>query len=143
MWDRLPQVELAIDLADLRGYRYHNGVPIRRSRPPAHGRGAGRALRQRGAGLRARPARPRASLWSFGNWHRCCPNRHRRPRCAPPGPTDAELLARVAELRGEGHIVVQTPPGHAGEQQEFACDRELVKLDGRWTVRPLGPQAGH
>ena len=44
----------------------------------------------------------------------------------------------VARLRAAGEIVVQVLPGHEHEQQEFACDRELVEQGaGRWTVRPL------
>jgi ATP phosphoribosyltransferase regulatory subunit len=28
-------------------------------------------------------------------------------------------------------------PGHDHEMQEFACDRELVRVDDQWTLRSL------
>jgi ATP phosphoribosyltransferase regulatory subunit len=33
--------------------------------------------------------------------------------------------------------VVRVLPGHEHEQQEFACDRELVFEGGAWVVRAL------
>ena len=50
---------------------------------------------------------------------------------------DAALIEKVAALRAAGEIVIQVLPGHEQEQQEFACDRELVMQAGRWSVRRL------
>ena len=40
-------------------------------------------------------------------------------------------------LREAGETVVCVLPGHEHEVDEFACDRELVRDGGRWTVRPV------
>mgnify|MGYP003704530371 CR=1 FL=1 len=34
-------------------------------------------------------------------------------------------------------VVVQVLPGHDEEQQEFSCDREIVRRQGSWQLRPL------
>ena len=54
-----------------------------------------------------------------------------------PWSDDAALIEKVAALRAAGEIVIQVLPGHEQEQQEFACDRELVMQAGRWNVRRL------
>lgn len=137
LWQRLPGVELSVDLADLRGYRYHSGLTFAAyvdARPDAIARGGryddvGRAFG------RARPAtgfslelRELASLQASQE---------------PPGAVlapwsdDPRLAQAVAELRAAGEIVVRALPGHEQEQQAFACDRELVSVGGRWMLRAL------
>jgi len=32
---------------------------------------------------------------------------------------------------------VQVLPGHEEEQQEFSCDREIVRRQGSWQLSPL------
>jgi ATP phosphoribosyltransferase regulatory subunit len=54
-----------------------------------------------------------------------------------PWGEDAELRAAIRELREAGETVICVLPGHDHEGQEFACDRELVVQDGRWTPRPI------
>jgi ATP phosphoribosyltransferase regulatory subunit len=137
LWARHPQVELSADLADLRGYRYHSGLTFAAyvdDRPDAVARGGryddvgrafGRARPATGfslelrelAGLQPAPALPGAVL--------------------APWSDDPQLAQAVAQLRAAGQIVVRALPGHEPEQQEFACNRELVQHDGAWTVRAL------
>jgi ATP phosphoribosyltransferase regulatory subunit len=137
LWRRLPRVELSVDLADLRGYRYHSGITFAAyvdAIPNAVARG-GRYDDIGQAFGRARPAtgfslelRELASL---------------QPVAAPaaairaPWSDDAVLARAVAALRAGGEIVVRVLPGHEHEQQEFACDRELVFEGGAWVVRAL------
>lgn len=137
LWKRLGGVELSIDLADLRGYRYHTGVTYAAyvdSIPSAIGRGGryddigrdfGRARAATGFSLELREI---ASLAAVGE-----------PAAAirAPWSEDAELARRVSELRAAGEIVVRTLPGHDHEQQEFACDREIVFENGTWILRAL------
>ena len=40
-------------------------------------------------------------------------------------------------LTDHAQTVVCMLPGHEHEGDEFACDRELVQVDGRWTLRAL------
>ncbi|MBU6271375.1 MAG: ATP phosphoribosyltransferase regulatory subunit [Betaproteobacteria bacterium] len=137
LWARHSQVELSADLADLRGYRYHSGLTVAAyvdGRPDAVARGGryddvgrafGRARPATGfslelrelAGLQPAPALPGAIL--------------------APWSDDPQLAQVVAQLRAAGQIVVRALPGHEPEQQEFACDRELVQHAGAWAVRAL------
>jgi ATP phosphoribosyltransferase regulatory subunit len=48
-----------------------------------------------------------------------------------------QLRAEIRRLRAEGHMVVCTLPGHEHEAAEYACDRELVEVGGRWVLRAL------
>jgi ATP phosphoribosyltransferase regulatory subunit len=43
----------------------------------------------------------------------------------------------VARLRREGETVIHVLPGHAHEIDEFACDRQLVKVGGGWQVQTV------
>jgi len=132
------QVEVALDLGDARGYRYHSGVIFDAyvdGSPDAIGRG-GRYDDIGAAFGRARPA--------TGFSLELRELAQRLPEAAPgrairaPWALDASLAGAVRALRASGEIVVQVLPGHEHEQQEFHCDRELARVEGRWVVRPLG-----
>ncbi len=139
LWRRWPSVELSIDLADLRGYQYHNGITFAayvEALPYAVARG-GRYDNVGRAFGRARPATGFSvelrALAGLGN------GATPLPAIRAPWSDDAALIEQVAALRAAGEIVIRALPGHEPEQQEFACDRELVLLDGRWSVRRLDP----
>jgi ATP phosphoribosyltransferase regulatory subunit len=133
-------VQLTLDLGDARGYRYHSGVIFAAyvdGLPNAIGRG-GRYDNVGESFGRARPAtgfslelRELAGLLD-----------EPPPAAAirAPWSVDAALSAAIRALRDAGDIVVQVLPGHEDEQQEFECDRELVQIDGAWSVRPLRRQ---
>jgi ATP phosphoribosyltransferase regulatory subunit len=137
MWARHPEVTLSVDLADLRGYRYHTGITFAAyvdRIPNAVGRG-GRYDHIGRAFGRARPAtgfslelRELAALAQIGE-----------PAAAirAPWSEDPRLAERVTQLRAAGEIVVRVLPGHEHEEQEFACDRELVLENGAWSLRAL------
>jgi len=135
---RLPDTPLCVDLAELRGYRYHTGVVF-----SAYVAGQGQAI---AAGGRydnighsfgyARPAtgfsadlRVLARIANGAAQARACV-------LAPAG-DDAALLEAVAELRGQGERVVTALSGMAPEELKEGCDRQLVHRNGRWDVIPL------
>jgi len=137
LWARFPEVELSVDLADLRGHLYHSGITFAAyvdALPNSIGRGGryddvgqafGRARPATGFSLELRelaalqpPVEPAAAI--------------RAPWSDDPG-----LAAEVARLRAAGEIVLSVLPGHEHEQQEFACDRELAWQGGAWVVRSL------
>ena len=143
---RFPEVELSVDLADLRGYRYHSGVTFaayvpgqpdsvaRGGRYDNVGRSFGRARPATGFSLELREL---AGLM---------PDAPPATAVRAPWSDRPDVAEAVAKLRASGEIVVQVLPGHEHEQQEFACDRELVEHGaGQWAVRPLaarGPRPG-
>jgi ATP phosphoribosyltransferase regulatory subunit len=130
-------VEIALDLGDARGYRYHSGAIFAAyvdGLPNAIGRG-GRYDNVGAAFGRARPAtgfslelRELAAL---------IPEQAPAGAIRAPWGADAALAAEVRTLRAAGEIVVQVLPGHEHEQQEFECDRELARQAAGWAVRPL------
>ena len=130
-------VALSVDLADLRGYRYHNGITFaayvagqpnavaRGGRYDGVGRAFGRVRAATGFSLELREL---AALM---------------PADVPvsaiqaPWSDDSVLSARISELRAAGEVVVQVLPGDDTHQQAFICDRELVHRQGRWELCPL------
>jgi ATP phosphoribosyltransferase regulatory subunit len=127
LWARYPQVKLSIDLADLRGYGYHNGVGFAAyvgEFPTALARG-GRYDNVGKAFGRARPATGFSlELRDLIQLRSSTEDAHGRAIRAPWS-DDAQLLAEIARLRRSGEIVVQVLPGHEHDPQEFLCDREL------------------
>jgi ATP phosphoribosyltransferase regulatory subunit len=138
IWARWPNVELSVDLADLRGYRYHNGITFAAyvdALPFAVARGgryddAGRVFG------RGRPATGFSlELRALADLQ---PEQPPVGAISAPWSDDPALAEAVAALRSAGGIVIQALPGSEREQQEFTCDRELaVDGDGRWIVRNL------
>jgi ATP phosphoribosyltransferase regulatory subunit len=146
LWKHLPDTSLALDLADVRGYRYHNGLVfsafvLDSDHPRVRSQAMGRGGRYDGAGDafgRARPAtgfslelrglaalneRPQANL--------------RMNAIRAPWADDPKLRQAIAELREAGEIVVQVLPGHEDEQQEFFYDRQLLARNGLWQLDAL------
>jgi ATP phosphoribosyltransferase regulatory subunit len=54
-----------------------------------------------------------------------------------PWGTDAALALAVRGLRASGEVVICILPGHENEADEFACDRELVFINGLWIVQTI------
>lgn len=133
----LPPELVTLDLADVRGYHYHSGPMFSAyctGVPGAVARG-GRYDEVGAAFGRARPAvgfslylRDLASLL---------------PEVEPPAAIrapwleDAALRESVRALRAAGEIVVQVLPGQEHHNDEFRCDRHLVKRGTAWHIEPL------
>lgn len=128
--------DLAVDLADLRGDGYHNGVMF-----AAYAGGQSRAValggRYDGAG--AVFGRARAATGFSLDLRQildCLPEPPARPGILAPAADDSDLAAKVAELRAAGERVVVALPGHDACTAELGCDRELVKPGAAWVLRP-------
>jgi ATP phosphoribosyltransferase regulatory subunit len=132
-----PQLRVGFDLSDMSGYAYYSGL-----RFAIYGAGCSDALARGGrydevgavfgrnrpavgfsldlktlaevAGLSPAPAAVRAP-WS----------------------EDPALRAAMRRLREAGETVLAVLPGHEPEAQAFACDRELVQVNGQWVLRAL------
>lgn len=130
---RHPGVSLYVDLAELRGYRYHTGVVF-----AAYARGLGEALARGGrydnVGAvygRARPATGFATdLRVLAS--QVLPQAPDTGAIAAPAEDDAALAAEVRRLRSLGETVVAI----LGGKSDPRCGRELKKIDGRWQVLP-------
>ena len=134
--DALPgNVELSIDLADLRGYQYHSGVMFaayvdQLPQPIARG---GRYDHVGQAFGRSRPATGFSmDLLTLAN---LAPVAQKKPAIVAPWTLDASLAGKIAELRNAGEVVIQALGGDDVETAEYHCDRELVKQDSSWVVK--------
>ena len=134
----LGRAEVAIDLADLRGYQYESGamfalyVP---GLPNAVARG-GRYDHVGEAFGRARPAT--GFSLDLRELARLLPTAERKHSIRAPWGHAPELREKIAQLRQAGEVVIQSLPGHDNEQDEFECDRVLVLEDSNWILKTLG-----
>ncbi len=134
----LGRAEVAIDLADLRGYQYESGamfglyVP---GLPNAVARG-GRYDHVGEAFGRARPAT--GFSLDLRELARLLPSAERKHAIRAPWGNAPELREQIAELRKTGEVVIQSLPGHDDDQDEFECDRVLVLEDSNWILKNLG-----
>jgi ATP phosphoribosyltransferase regulatory subunit len=132
------RAQVAIDLADLRGYQYESGamfalyVP---GLPNAVARG-GRYDHVGEAFGRARPAT--GFSLDLRELARLQPTAERKHSIRAPWGNAPELREKIADLRKAGEVVIQSMPGHDNVQDEFECDRVLVLEDGNWILKNLG-----
>ena len=139
--DAMPELPLSFDLADLRGYHYHNGV-VFAAYYPGYPSAIARGGRYDGVGKvfgRARPAtgfsmdlREVARLGAS--------NATAGAILAPHATANPSLAARIAVLREAGEIVVELLPGETGCEGPL-CDRHLVEESGQnggqWIIQAL------
>jgi len=133
----LPELPLSLDLSDLRGYHYHNGIAFAAycaGHPAAlalGGRydGAGRAFgRNRPATGFSMDLREVARLAPAAGAAKAI--------LAPPAGADRALAKAIAEWRAQGEIVVELLPGEAACEGP-PCDRRLALIDGRWIIQAM------
>lgn len=128
-------LELSIDLADLRGYQYHSGVMFaayvdQLPQPIARG---GRYDHVGQAFGRPRPATGFSlDLLTLAN---LSPLSVRKSAILAPWIEDAQLSIAIENLRNKGEVVIQVPMGATVETAEYEYDRELVKQGNSWEIK--------
>lgn len=127
-------VTVCYDLAELRGYHYHSGMVF-----AAYAKGyagplalGGRYDEVGSAFGRARPATG-FSLDLRGIVSAMQPAEPEKAIFAPYD-DNAQLIAKIDELRAMGEVVVQELPGHEAHRIELNCNRKLVKQGDIWQV---------
>ncbi len=127
-------VEVSLDLSELRGYHYHSGMVF-----AAYTDGQTSALALGGrydfVGQifgRSRPAT------GFSMDMRTLTALSAVPKLSKgilaPYTDDAELQQKIDQLRAKGEVVIVDLPGHQQQIAELNCDRKLVKNDKGWEV---------
>ncbi len=137
---RAPDVDLAFDLCELRGYEYHTGV-VFAAYAPGCGGAVAKGGRYDGIGEAFGRARPASGFDSDLRTLSALTARAAAPRrgIAAPDGADAALLEAVRRLREDGETVVTHLGAGAPDRrecEELGCDRRLALEDGRWAVRP-------
>ena len=134
-----PDVAVYIDLAELRGFRYHTGLVF-----AAYLEGFGTAVAKGGrydnVGAVFGRNRP-ATGFAFDLKALTAASGHQsgaESLISAPESTDPKLEARIRELRAAGRTVVLALNG----QSDPRCREQLVGVDGDWICQPLGPGEG-
>jgi len=139
-----PDLPIHVDLAELRGYRYHTGILFSAYTP-----GQGQAVAQGGrydeigqVFGRARPATgfstDLVTLLRLSSARQVAQTGIYAP---PVG--DAALEEQVTRLRRQGERVIRALPGAEVEPRRLGCDRRLAQQAGKWVVIPLPNSANH
>jgi ATP phosphoribosyltransferase regulatory subunit len=135
---RSGSIPVSVDLADLRGYRYHSGAVFAAYAPGvANAVALGGRYDEVGKAFgRARPAT--GFSMDLRDLARTAPHEAGTAAIRAPHSDDPGLATAIRKLRTAGEVVVVGLPGHVAERAQPDCDRELVKRAGKWTVRKLG-----
>lgn len=130
-------IALAVDLADLRGYGYHNGV-VFAAYVGGHAHAIAQGGRYDGAGEIFGRSRP-ATGFSLDLRHivDSLPEPTMRLGILAPHGDEPALRLAIADLRAAGERVVVELPGEAAHRAEAGCDRQLQQQAGAWLVIPL------
>lgn len=127
----------SIDLADLRGYHYHNGVVFAAY---CDGYPAAIALggRYDGAGKAFGRARPATGFsMDLREVARLAPTgKADGAILAPHAGHDKQLAAHIAALRAQGEVVVEMLPGETACEGPL-CDRKLAQLGEKWIIEAI------
>ena len=131
-------VEIALDLADVRGFRYHTGLSFA-AYAERHAQSVGRGGRYDGVG--AVFGRPRAATGFSLDLRELVELREEREPSPParviaaPWSDDAALMALIGDLRKAGRIVMQLLPGQTDHGTGQEIDQVIEMENGRWHVR--------
>lgn len=132
-----PELPFSVDLSDLRGYHYHNGV-VFAAYCPDYPAAIALGGRYDGVGKAFGRARP-ATGFSM--------DLREVVRLAPPGKSGGAILAphaghdhqiagHIAALREQGEVVVELLPGETASEGPL-CDRKLVRLGEHWVIEAI------
>ncbi|MBK8743964.1 ATP phosphoribosyltransferase regulatory subunit [Propionivibrio sp.] len=131
----MPELPLSFDLADLRGYHYHNGVVFAAYYP---GFPSAIALggRYDGVGKEFGRARPATGFSMDLREVARLAGGDATPGAilAPYAASDSALASQIAALREQGETVVELLPGES-RCEGPACDRRLVESGGKWIIQ--------
>lgn len=132
-----PEVKVGFDLADIGGNGYYSGArfaAFAAGSPDSIARGG--RYDEVGAAFGRNRAAVGFSL-DLKGLASIAPAQPLHAAIRAPWAEDAALRAKVRSLREQGETVARVLPGHENEAQAFACDRELVQVNGEWVVRAL------
>ena len=132
---RVPQADIHLDFAELRGYRYHTGVMFAAYTPTA-----GRAIAWGGRydNIGHSFGRARAAT-GFSTDLKVLATlsgavRVSLPKIFAPAAGDAALQAAIRHYRSSGYAVVEGLPGQQGSALDMGCDQQLVNHAGAWQL---------
>lgn len=131
-------VEIHIDLAELRGYHYHTGMVYTAY---VHGQGEGIAFggRYDDIGLAFGRSRP-ATGFSTDVKSLVKYRSDKSPvveRIFAPANQGKKLEQLIAKLRSEGRVVVRELQGQQASATDMACTHTLIEANGEWKLEKI------
>lgn len=131
-----PELPFSIDLADLRGYHYHNGV-VFAAYCPDYPVAIALGGRYDGVGQAFGRARPATGFsLDLREFARLAPRGRDRGAILAPHADNGQLAQHVAALRAQGEIVVELLPGETACEGP-PCDRKLARVGGQWIIEAI------
>jgi ATP phosphoribosyltransferase regulatory subunit len=132
--ESFPDLELYLDLSELRGYHYHTGIVF-----AAYDQGLGQAIGNGGrydhVGKGFGRSRPATGFnMSLQSLARVALSEAVAGGIFAPVSEEPGWRKAVAALRSNGERVVCGFPGQEPDYQELNCDRQLVWLDGTYKI---------
>lgn len=140
---RMGDISLYFDLAELRGYRYQTGV-VFAAFVPGHGQEVARGGRYDDIGSVFGRSRPATGFSSDLKTLMLLSNAAlSKPSAIVAYPCDnseqrAALQHFVETLREEGERVIEFLPGQSTDMSDSGCDRKIVEVNGQWQVVEIG-----
>ena len=135
-----PQLNINIDLAELRGYAYHTGI-IYAVYTPERGHSIARGGRYDGIGKAFNNDRPATGFSTdLHTLSSLSSHRNAKTGCAilAPYALNEDLDKLIAQLRHDGEVVIRQlsdKPTITPEQQ--SCNRRIEQQNGEWLVTPV------
>lgn len=132
-----PELPFSVDLSDLRGYHYHNGV-VFAAYCPGYPAAVALGGRYDGAGKAFGRARPATGFsMDLREVARLAPALGKPGAVlAPHMGHDAKLAQKIGELRQQGEVVVELLPGETACEGPV-CDRKLVQVGDNWIIEAI------
>ncbi|WP_438951663.1 ATP phosphoribosyltransferase regulatory subunit [Porticoccus sp.] len=132
--ERCPDLDLYLDLSELRGYHYHTGIVF-----AAYAQGLGQAIGNGGrydhVGKGFGRSRPATGFnMSLQSLAKVVLSEAVAGGIYAPVSEDPGWRKAIAALRSSGERVVCGFPGQEPDYQELHCDRQLVWLDGNYKI---------
>lgn len=133
--DRVADVDVHLDFAELRGYRYHTGIMFAAYTPDV-----GRAIAWGGRYDNIGKSFGRLrSATGFSTDLKVlvlvsADKSVRLPRIFAPAGNEPDLLRAMAQYRSAGYTVIQGLPGRFGGASELGCDQEMTNASGTWQL---------
>lgn len=130
-------VEVSVDLSDLRGDGYHNGV-VMAAYAGGQARAVARGGRYDGTGSVFGRGRPATGFsLDLRQILDCLSEPGVKGGILAPYASDAALQIRIEQLRDAGERVIIELPGQEPHRAESGCDRMLARTSDGWTIQPL------
>lgn len=132
-----PNLPFSVDLSDLRGYHYHNGI-VFAAYCPDYPTAIALGGRYDGVGQAFGRARPATGFsMDLREVVRLAPRADAQGAIlAPQAGHDAALAGQIASLRTQGETVVELLPGETACEGP-RCDRKLVLVGGHWIIEAI------